>query len=127
MRKRVFDRLVLPDIKGPAMNPNPLRLLAGLASLAFLAGPTASHAQEAQALRTRSLAATCAQCHGTDGRAVAGASVPGLAGLPAGYLVEQMTAFKSGARPATVMHQIARGYSEAQIDQLARFFAAQPK
>ena len=106
------------------MKPEKSALLIGLA---WLACATASQAQDAQALRTRSLAATCGQCHGTDGRAIDGAAVPGLAGLPASYLVEQMNAFKSGARPATVMHQIARGYSDAQIDQLARYFAAQPK
>jgi len=78
-----------------------------------------------QALRASSLAATCAQCHGTAGRALPGAVVPGLAGLPAGYLAEQMKAFKNGTRTATVMHQIAKGYSEAQIDQLASYFSAQ--
>ena len=98
-----------------------------LIAAALLACATASRAQDAQTLRTRSLAATCGQCHGTDGHAIDGAAVPGLAGLPASYLVEQMSAFKSGARPATVMHQIARGYGDAQIEQLARYFAAQPK
>jgi cytochrome c553 len=52
--------------------------------------------------------------------------MPALAGRPAAWLMAQMSAFKSGARPATVMHQIARGYSEAQIAQIAAFFAAQP-
>ena len=33
--------------------------------------------------------------------------------------------FKRGARPATVMHQIARGYTEAQIGLIAGYFAAQ--
>ena len=80
-------------------------------------------AQDAQALRTRSLAATCAQCHGTDGRAIDAASVPGLAGLPAPYFAEQMQAFKSGARPGSVMPQLAKGYSDAQIGQLAMYFA----
>jgi sulfide dehydrogenase cytochrome subunit len=84
-------------------------------------------AQDAVALRTRALAATCANCHGTDGRAVDGSAVPGLAGMPAGYLVEQMNAFKSGARQATVMHQLAKGYDDAQIRALAAYFAAQPK
>ena len=87
----------------------------------------AAHAQEAQTLRLRSLAATCAPCHGTDGHAVAGAALPGLAGMPAGYFSEQMRGFKSGARPATVMTQLARGFSDAQIEQMSRFFAAQPK
>jgi cytochrome c553 len=78
-----------------------------------------------QTLRARSLAATCAQCHGTAGHALPGAVVPGLAGLPAGYLAEQMKAFRSGTRSATVMHQIAKGYSDAQIEQMAAYFSAQ--
>jgi len=89
-----------------------------------------AHAQDApdvQTLRLRSLAATCAPCHGTDGHAVAGAALPGLAGMPAAYFSEQMNGFKSGARPATVMTQLARGFSDAQIEQMARFFASQPK
>ena len=105
------------------------RALVCAACLAgVLAG--AAHAQDApgvQMLRLRSLAAACAPCHGTDGHAVAGATLPGLAGMPAGYFTEQMTGFKSGARPATVMTQLARGFSDAQIEQMARFFAAQPK
>ena len=106
------------------MTPGKSSLLIGLA---WLACATASQAQDAQILRTRSLAATCGQCHGTDGHAIEAAALPGLAGLPASYLVEQMSTFKSGTRAATVMHQIARGYSDAQIEQLARYFAAQPK
>ena len=54
-------------------------------------------------------------------------NVPGLAGLPATYVVEQMKAFKAGTRPATVMHQITKGYSDAQIELLAAYFAAQKK
>ncbi len=86
---------------------------------------TVALSQDAFALRASSLAATCANCHGTAGRSVDGASVPGLAGLPAAYTVEQMKAFKSGARPATVMHQIAKGYSDVQIEQIAAWYAAQ--
>jgi cytochrome subunit of sulfide dehydrogenase len=104
----------------------PLLARAGFVGLG-LAGATVAMAQDASALELRSLAATCAQCHGTQGRAVADAAVPGLAGMPAGYLREQMKAFKSGSRSATVMHQLAKGFNDAQIDQLAAFFAAQPK
>ena len=35
---------------------------------------------EAKQLYVQSLAATCANCHGTDGHALSGATVPGLAG-----------------------------------------------
>ncbi len=98
-------------------------------ALCALAASSLSHAQttSAQALYNRSLAATCANCHGTDGKAVQGSSVLPLVGLDKSYLVEQMKAFKSGARPATVMHQISKGYSDAQIDILAGYFAAQKK
>ena len=97
------------------------------ATATVLATLGSAHAQDAQTLRVRSLAATCANCHGSGGRAVEGAAVPGLAGMPAAYLVEQMKAFKSGARQATVMHQISKGYNDAQIDQMAAYFAAQKK
>lgn len=84
-------------------------------------------AQDTKTLQLRALAATCANCHGTNGRALDGAVVPGLAGVPASTLVEQMKAFKAGTRPSTVMGQLAKGFSDAQIDQLAAYFAAQPK
>lgn len=78
-------------------------------------------------LHVRALAATCANCHGTNGKAPDGAVVVSLAGLPKEYIVAQMAAFKSGARTATVMHQLAKGYSDAQIEQIATYFAAQKK
>ena len=94
-----------------------------LFAAALLAASPAAFAQDALTLRTRSLAATCAQCHGTDGRAPVGSAVPTLAGMPAAYLAEQMKAFKNGERPGTVMPQLAKGFSDAQIGQLARYFA----
>ena len=81
----------------------------------------------AQVLALKSLAATCANCHGTDGRAVPGSSVTSLAGLDRAYFVKHMADFQSGARPATVMHQLSKGYSSAQIDALAGYFAGLPK
>jgi cytochrome subunit of sulfide dehydrogenase len=89
--------------------------------------PSIVTAQDAQQLNIRSLAATCANCHGTNGKAQDGSAVVSLAGLPKEYIVAQMAAFKSGARPATVMHQLAKGYSDAQIEQIAGYFAAQKK
>lgn len=93
----------------------------------LLGGASAAGAQDAKTLQLRSLAATCANCHGTDGRALPGATVPGLAGVPSATLSEQLKAFKAGTRPGTVMGQLAKGYSDAQIEQLAAYFAAQPK
>lgn len=70
----------------------------------------------------RYLAANCANCHGTNGNAAAGFV---LAGLKKDYIVEQMAAFKSGKRQATIMHQIAKGYSDAQIVAMADYFSQQ--
>ena len=78
-------------------------------------------------LYVKSLAATCANCHGTNGVATAGSSVVSLAGLDKAYTIAQMKAFKTGTRPATVMHQLSKGYSDAQIEVLATYFAAQKK
>ncbi len=77
-------------------------------------------------LQMRSLAATCAACHGTDGRTTADDALPRLAGRPAEEVARLLQAFKTGALPGTVMPQLAKGYDDRQIDQLARYFAAQP-
>ena len=73
----------------------------------------------------RQLAASCATCHGTDGRGQG--AMPVLAGISKDYFLEQMRAFTSGKRAATVMHQLAKGYSKEQVEQLADYFANQKK
>ena len=75
----------------------------------------------------QSMAAGCAICHGTQGRAAAGSSVVGLAGRSKGETVQAMAAFRSGQRPATVMHQIARGYSDDEVAAIAEYFARQSR
>jgi cytochrome c553 len=107
------------------MDPNRRALIMIVATAASLG---AAQAQDSGAvLRSRSLAATCAQCHGTDGRPPPGSIVPALAGLGAAYTIERMSEYKTGMRLASVMPQIARGYSDAQIRQLAAYFAAQAR
>jgi sulfide dehydrogenase cytochrome subunit len=71
----------------------------------------------------RSLAATCANCHGTGGVSVG--EVESLAGKPKDELVRKMQDFKTGKRPATIMHQLAKGYTDEQIDLVCGWFAAQ--
>jgi len=95
-----------------------------LIAAAFAAAPLAAVAQDSPA--ARSLAATCASCHGTEGRSVTQEVAP-LAGLPREHIAAQMKAFRDGSRPATVMHQIAKGYSDQQIELIADYFARRPK
>lgn len=73
--------------------------------------------------QTRSLAATCTACHGTDGVS-AGGVPPSLAGQNKDYLLQQLNDFKAGKRPATIMHQHAKGYTDAQLERIAAYFAA---
>ena len=102
--------------------------------LAFYAAPLAAALLAVATLPTqaqdrnlgRNLAAQCANCHGTNGNAQPG-GFP-LAGRERSYIVDQMAAFKSGARTgavATIMHQISKGYSDEQIALMADYFAAQ--
>lgn len=99
--------------------------LASAWTAAAQTAPAPLPSPEAQRLYMRSLAATCAHCHGTDGRAVEGEALIRLAGQPRDYLLTQLMAFRTGDRKATIMHQITRGYSEQQLEQLAAYFAGQ--
>ncbi len=98
------------------------RLLAAATLLALSAG---AHAQVNQ---VRVWAAACANCHGTDGKALDRSVVPTLAGMPRDNFIAQMKDFRgANTRKATVMHQIAKGYTDVQIEALASWFAAQKR
>jgi len=97
-------------------------------ALVFAAATLAALPAAAQDLQGRNLAAPCAICHGTEGRSTTKDSplIP-LAGLPGDHIAAQMRAFRDGKRPATVMHQLSKGYTDAQIDAIAAWFAAQKR
>lgn len=67
------------------------------------------------------MAQTCAGCHGTDGRLHAAAFMP-LAGMPTAQFVQAMRDFRDGKRPATLMRHVAEGFSDGEIDAMARYF-----
>jgi len=93
--------------------------------LAVMGGAISSGAQAADANAGRNLAATCAICHGTDGRSEA--RFASLAGKKQDRLVTKMKEFKAGEGAPTIMHQIAKGFSDEQIDLIAAYFAAQSR
>jgi len=90
-------------------------------ALAFVA--VAAHAQTAEP--GRNVAASCASCHGANG--VSQPGMPALAGKTKDELVRKMQDFKSGRVPSTIMGQIAKGYSDEQIELAADFFAKQKR
>lgn len=96
--------------------------LAAAVSACFFSNAQAQ--SSADTLYQRATAATCANCHGTDGRTTEGSAIPALAGMPKEYMVLQMKAFKEGTRPATVMHQLTKGLTDAQVDSVASYYAS---
>ena len=70
------------------------------------------------------LYASCAGCHGTGGAGV-GKALPVLAGQPQEALVASLRGFKDGSRPATIMQQIVKGYSDEEIKAIASYLSVQ--
>jgi cytochrome c553 len=78
-------------------------------------------AQDAKAGRQK--AAACAACHGPLGVSVT-PDAPNLAGQPAVYLTAQLKAYRDGTRRHEVMTLMAKPLSDADIDNLAAWFAS---
>ncbi|MCA3181265.1 MAG: cytochrome C [Burkholderiales bacterium] len=93
-----------------------------MAASALLAAPAFAQAPQDPNL-ARNLAATCANCHGTNGQARG--DIKPLAGVSADKMLAMLADYRSGAQPATIMHQIVKGYTEPQLQLIASFFAAQ--
>jgi cytochrome c553 len=86
-----------------------------------LAAAGAAHAQNQDALKLyqRGLAATCANCHGTDGQGVVGTGMPVINHLSSAEILKKMLDYKSGALTGTIMHQLAKGYTDEQLQTIA--------
>lgn len=93
-------------------------LIAGLIVAGTLGVALSAHADP----RTRFIAANCSYCHGPDGKSHG--AIPNLAGMEPGYFVQQMKAFRDGTRPATVMKKHANGYTDAEFEAMAKYFAS---
>lgn len=72
--------------------------------------------------RPAMLANPCAGCHGTDGNSPG--PMPSLKGLSNNDIVSAMKAFKADQRKGTVMNRIAKGYTDEEIELIAKHFAA---
>ena len=94
-------------------------------ALALTCAVSATQVASVTPAQARSWAAGCANCHGTDGKAQPGHE--SLAGVAKEDIIKKMQDFKAGRKPATLMHQLAKGYSDEQIEAIAGYFAAQKK
>jgi cytochrome c553 len=98
-----------------------MRTMALIVTLFALAA--AGRAVAADPNLGRDLAATCANCHGTDGRAQG--EFTRLAGMPASQMLSKLGEFRDGSRQATIMHQIVKGFTDEQLKAIADYFAKQ--
>jgi cytochrome c553 len=93
------------------------RLLLMLLSLA--AAPAAARVEDSMAQRVLA----CTACHGKEGRAASDGFHPRIAGKPAGYLYNQLVAFREGRRHYALMTALIDPLSDAYLRDIAAHFA----
>ncbi|KNX77241.1 cytochrome C [Pseudomonas sp. 250J] len=100
-----------------------------IGSLLILAWPSA-HAADGQKIFNQGgqnpAAMACLGCHGPDGKGIAAAGFPRLAGLPAGYLSKQLHDFRNGSRKQAVMEPLAKALDDAEIEAVSAYLAKLP-
>lgn len=94
-----------------------LKTFAGLFMLVL------SSAGSAADMHTQVIAASCMACHGPGDKSQTDL-MPSLAGLPAPEFLKAMQEFKSGKREASIMKRHAAGYTDAEFEAMATYFAA---
>jgi cytochrome c553 len=91
----------------------------GAAAMMFAAGVNAADAAAGKAK-----AASCAGCHGLTGMSN-NPMYPNLAGQKENYLVKSIKDYRDGKRKDAMMEGMAQGLTDADIENLAAFYAGQ--
>lgn len=92
---------------------------AALAAVVLVAAALPAAAQNAN---PQLLAFTCQGCHGTAGKSPG--TIPALHGKTAEQILALLKDFRDGGRAATVMGRIAKGYTDAEIEAIAKEVAS---
>ena len=95
------------------------RLIAIALTLLLSSFEVTAQNQQAQTLYNRALAATCANCHGTEAKGIENAGMPLINQLTEKNMLTQLMAFKTGARAGTIMPQLMKGYTDEQLQTIA--------
>lgn len=101
------------------MNEKSIRTAVMVASVILLCMSSVTVAGD---FKAAVLANPCAGCHGTDGASPG--PIPPIKGMSSADMVKAMKAFRSGERTGTVMNRIAKGYTDDEIELMAKHFAA---
>lgn len=121
--KRAYPTKIKLLLKGEMMQSfirKPSIMMAGL----FVSLIGASSLANAQSLQVKQWAASCSACHGTDGYSEGG--MASLAGQNKAEMIKKMNEYKTGKRTASIMHQLSKGYTDEQIEQISAYFASLP-
>lgn len=103
----------MPNCTSPSHRRAALAAVLALLPLAGQAAPPPAG---------RLLASNCFQCHGTNGR---GPGFDELAGKSASELYKDLKEFQTGEEGDGLMAAHARGYTDAQLQAIARFLSRQ--
>lgn len=96
--------------------------VAAFCSVAVAVAPSVPPTVQGAEATGEALSHTCAACHGTYGELKGEHFVP-LASMAPDEFIASMKEFKSLKRPSSIMSHIAEGYSDAEIERMAAFFA----
>ena len=94
-------------------------VIAASVAVALSIGPVVA----ADAAAGKAKFAICAGCHGPTGAGNEVLKYPKLSGLEAGYVGQQLRAFKSGARDNATMKAMTAALTESDMDNLAAYIA----
>lgn len=88
----------------------------------MLIAPSA-HSEEQEISKGKRLFANCSSCHSLE-PAIPESPIPSLTIQTRDTLVTKMREYKAGNRPATIMHQLAKGYTDEEIQSIASYIVS---
>ena len=91
-------------------------VVLGLAALGLISSPV-----QADLVSGAVLTNTCFSCHGADGRSAG--HMPTIAGKSEKFITQKLMAFKKDKGNPTIMNRIAKGFSDAEIAAIAKYYA----
>src|SRR6478609_1344446 len=100
----------------------PVRALFIVLALPFLAAAARAQERAPDTMAARVLA--CASCHGAQGEGTGDVYFPRLAGKPAGYLYNQLVAFRDGRRRYPPMNFLLEFLPDAYLKEISEYFAS---
>lgn len=92
------------------------KIIASIACLFSL-----SYAVDYDPVQGSMLSLSCASCHGTDGKSVA--VTPLIAGLGKNTMYNILLDYKYDRRPGTMMPKHAKGFTDAELEQISYYFS----